>query len=62
VREERLTENMELFRLSDEHMARISHIAEVKGTVRYLDPRNHIGFNIFNESADEPVESAGSSD
>jgi len=61
AREERLVENMELFRLSDEDMARISHITEVKGTVRYLDPRNHIGFNIFNESGDEPVESADSS-
>jgi len=55
VHEERMVENRQLFRLSDEHMTRINHMAEVKGTVRYLDPRNHIGFDIFSEDVDEPV-------
>jgi len=55
VHEERMVENRQLFRLSDEHMTRINRIAEVKGAVRYLDPRNHIGFDIFSEDVDEPV-------
>lgn len=55
VHEERMVENRELFRLSDEHLTRINRITKVKGTVRYLDPKNHIGFDIFNEDGDEPV-------
>lgn len=55
VHEERMVENRQLFRLSDEHMARINRMAEVKGAVRYLDPRNHIGFDVFSEDVDEPV-------
>ena len=55
VHEERLVENRQLLRLSDEHMMRINRIVEVKGAVRYLDPRNHIGFDIFSEDVDEPV-------
>ena len=55
VHEERLVENMEVFRLSDEDMQRIDHLAEEKGTVRYLDPRGYVGFDIFNEDLDEPI-------
>lgn len=51
--ETRMVENRELFQLSDEHMAKIDSLAELKGPVRFLDPRNHIGFNIFNEDEDE---------
>ena len=55
VQEEHMLENRDLFRLSDEHIARINCIAKVKGSIRYLDPRNHIGFDIFNEDVDEPI-------
>ena len=50
-----MIENRELFRLNDTHMALINGLAEKKGAVRYLDPRNHIGFDIFCEDIDEPV-------
>ena len=55
VHEGRMIENRELFRLSDIHMALIDGLARRKGTVRFLDPRNHIGFDIFCEDVDEPV-------
>ncbi|OCL05738.1 aldo-keto reductase [Glonium stellatum] len=55
VHEERMVENRELSRLSDEHIAKIDRIARLRGAVRYLDPRNHIGFDIFNEDVDEPA-------
>ena len=55
VHGERMVENRELCRLSDEDVSRIDRITETKGTVRYLDPRNHIGFDVFNEHVDEPV-------
>lgn len=30
-------------------------IVEQKGSVRYLDPENHIGFDIFCEDVEEPA-------
>ena len=44
-----------MFKLSEIRMAEINNLAERKGAVRYLDPRNHIGFDIFREDADEPI-------
>ncbi|KAK2853300.1 hypothetical protein FQN49_005210 [Arthroderma sp. PD_2] len=43
VHDNRMRENRQLFRLSDEHMKRINTLSERKGDVRFLDPRNHIG-------------------
>jgi hypothetical protein len=51
----RMIENRALFRLNDMHMTLINGLAKKKGAVRYLDPRNHIGFDIFCEDMDEPV-------
>ena len=50
-----MIENRELFRLNDMHMALINGLAKNKGAVRYLDLRNHIGFDIFGDDMDEPV-------
>lgn len=55
AREDRLAENLAVFRLSEEHFREIDSLASRTGTVRYLDPRNHIGFDVFNEQCDEPV-------
>jgi alcohol dehydrogenase (NADP+) len=51
-----MIENRDLFKLSETDMAQINSLAEKKGAVRYLDPRNHIGFDIFSEDADGRVE------
>ncbi|KAK2809521.1 hypothetical protein FQN50_003789 [Emmonsiellopsis sp. PD_5] len=59
VRENRMIENRDVFRLSDEHMMRINGISGVKGGVRFLDPKGHIGFDIFDEVGDEPVTDDG---
>ncbi|KFY40756.1 hypothetical protein V495_05287 [Pseudogymnoascus sp. VKM F-4514 (FW-929)] len=58
VQADRMVENRELSRLSDKDMAKINKIVESTGAVRYLDPKEHIGFDIFTESLDEPVVSA----
>lgn len=58
VHEHRMVENKDLSRLSDGELARIDGLAKRKGEVRYLDPRNHIGFDIFREDVDEPVNNA----
>lgn len=54
VQESRLEENRQLFTLSDAVMHTINQLAEVNGYVRFLDPRNHIGFDIFDENDDQP--------
>ncbi|PKY00545.1 hypothetical protein P168DRAFT_299936 [Aspergillus campestris IBT 28561] len=56
VHESRLVENMELRRMNEEDMEAITGLAERKGEVRYLDPKGHVGFDIFDEEVDEPVE------
>jgi alcohol dehydrogenase (NADP+) len=51
-----MIENKSLFCLSKEHMAVIDNLAVKKGRVRFMDPRAHIGFDIFDEAKDEPTE------
>ena len=55
VREPRLEENRQLFRLDDTAMNAINQLAEERGQVRFLDPSGHIGFDIFDESHDQPT-------
>ncbi|KFY64856.1 hypothetical protein V496_02973, partial [Pseudogymnoascus sp. VKM F-4515 (FW-2607)] len=55
VQEDRMVENRALFRLADEDMSKTNKLAESTGVVRYLNPKGHIGFDIFTESIDEPV-------
>lgn len=50
-----MIENRDLFELGSLEMAEIDNLARKKGAVRYLDPTNHIGFDIFSEDVDEPV-------
>ena len=49
-------ENLQLFILQNEHFEKISQLAKEKGAVRYLDPKGYVGFDIFDEELDEPVE------
>lgn len=53
--EDHLAANIGLSRLSSEHCEKVDHLSQETGNVRYLDPAGHIGFDIFNEEADEPV-------
>ncbi|KAL9608531.1 MAG: hypothetical protein Q9167_006645 [Letrouitia subvulpina] len=55
VRETRMDENRQLFRLDETDMKHIDHLAEEQGHIRFLDPRDHIGFDIFDESCDQPA-------
>ncbi|GLA43364.1 hypothetical protein AnigIFM63309_001097 [Aspergillus niger] len=56
VRQSRMVENLDLKQLPDKDMETISDLSKEKGEVRYLDPKNHIGFNIFDERHDQPVQ------
>ncbi|KAE9370941.1 Aldo/keto reductase [Stipitochalara longipes BDJ] len=57
VQTHRLTENLCLSALSDEHFQIINTLTEHldSGPLRYLNPSKHLGFDIFSEEADEPV-------
>jgi len=52
-----MVENLDLFRLATIDMLQIDGLSKINGTARFLDPRNHFGFNIFSEELDEPVDS-----
>jgi alcohol dehydrogenase (NADP+) len=56
TRQDRLAENLELLRLASEHFDYISSLSQETGIVRYLDPKDYIGFDIFDETEDQPVE------
>ena len=56
AQDQRLKENITLARLNDEHFVVVDKLTEGRGTTRYLDPTAHIGFDIFNEERDEPLE------
>ena len=55
VREPRLDENRQLAKLDDTVMDVINQLTERKGQIRFLDPRDHIGFDIFDEYHDQPT-------
>lgn len=56
VRQSRMVENLDLKQLPDKDMETIYDLSKKKREVRYLDPKNHIGFNIFDERHDQPVQ------
>ena len=56
VNESRMVENLDLFRLATIDMSQIDGLSKINGAVRFLDPQNHIGFNIFSEDLGEPVD------
>ncbi|GKZ83446.1 hypothetical protein AnigIFM56816_008539 [Aspergillus niger] len=52
----RMVENLDLKQLPDKDMETISDLSKKKGEVRYLDRKNHIGFDIFDEQHDQPAQ------
>ncbi|KAF7863784.1 hypothetical protein EAF04_006749 [Stromatinia cepivora] len=56
--ENRLSENLCNAPLSEKHFAIIDGLSTTieSGPVRYLDPTKHLGFDIFDEDVDQPVE------
>lgn len=54
VHDERLQENLNLCVLTEGHFRMIDSLGSRVGHIRYLDPKAHIGFDVFNEEQDEP--------
>ena len=55
VKEDRLKENFTLSKLSEEHFDVVNTITDEMESIRFLDPSRHTGFDIFDETKDEPV-------
>ncbi|MCJ1238772.1 hypothetical protein MMC14_006763 [Varicellaria rhodocarpa] len=55
IHEHRLIENIQTFKLNDEHLKTINLLSSETGTIRYLDPCGHIGFDLFDEIYDQPL-------
>ena len=52
ARTERLSENLELSALNPAQVHEISSLGSTIGPIRYLDPREHVGFDVFDEEED----------
>ena len=55
ARVERLSENLMLLELQTEQVNEIKTLGTTVGPIRYLDPREHVGFDVFDEQNDQPV-------
>ena len=47
--------NIKLIGLSKADITVLDHTRKQDDFIRYLDPQDYLGFDIFNEEADEPV-------
>ncbi|KAI0120595.1 aldo-keto reductase [Xylariales sp. AK1849] len=56
VQESHMLQNRELFCLSHADFQVVEQLSLRKGPVRFLDPSPHIGFDIFDEENDQPVD------
>lgn len=55
VQDSHLQQNIQLTRLSDEDFHAVDQLSSERGPVRFLDPSQHLGFDIFDEEKDQPV-------
>ncbi|KAM0450830.1 hypothetical protein ACHAO4_006221 [Trichoderma viride] len=55
VQDSHLQQNFQLTRLSDEDFHAVDQLSSERGPVRFLDPSQHLGFDIFDEEKDQPV-------
>ncbi|KAK7991738.1 hypothetical protein PG988_000532 [Apiospora saccharicola] len=56
VHESRLRENLNLFSLPEVDFQKVNQLSHKTGAIRFLNPKPHIGFDIFDEENDEPVD------
>lgn len=55
VHEGRLKQNLDLIELNEEDFKILSSLRNEKGPIRFLDPSQHLGFDIFDEEQDQPT-------
>ncbi|KAI9768278.1 MAG: hypothetical protein M1839_004142 [Geoglossum umbratile] len=55
VQEAHMQQNLQLKRLPGDLFNVIDQLSSERGPIRFLDPRRHLGFNIFDEENDQPA-------
>jgi hypothetical protein len=53
-----MEQNLRLKRLPDNVFKAVDQLSVENGGIRFLNPSRHLGFDIFDEERDEPVESS----
>ncbi|KAI0817537.1 aldo-keto reductase [Xylaria sp. FL0064] len=61
AQEDHMKENLAPGKLLDGDFDIVDKLSELRGPIRFLDPKPHIGFDIFDEENDQPVEEKVSS-
>ncbi|KAK6854287.1 Aldo/keto reductase [Apiospora arundinis] len=56
INESRMRENLDLSSLPEEDFQTVDQLSRKTGAFRFLNPKPHIGFDIFDEQNDQPVE------
>lgn len=56
VQKEHMQENLQLERLPDDLFEVVSRLRSDSGPIRFLDLSRHMGFDIFDEDKDQPVD------
>jgi diketogulonate reductase-like aldo/keto reductase len=57
-KEHHMHENLHLVRLPEDKFHIIDQLSASQGPIRFLDPRQHLGFDIFDEENDQPVDNS----
>lgn len=52
---ERISLNTQVIRLEDQDFKKVENLRDEASSMRMNDPKNHIGFDIYNEEVEEPV-------
>lgn len=50
-----MRQNLQLKRLPEDSFRLMELLSSNHGPIRFLDPRRHLGFDIFDEEQDQPV-------
>lgn len=53
-----MRQNMNLKRLPKDVFEVVDKVSADRGPIRFLDPSNHLGFDIFDEEHDQPTGNA----
>lgn len=56
VQETHMKQNLQLRKLPDAVFNMVDQLSSAHGPVRFLDPSRHLGFDIFDEENDQPLE------
>ncbi|KAL2020065.1 hypothetical protein VTK56DRAFT_8869 [Thermocarpiscus australiensis] len=62
VQQHNMEENLQLKKLPEDLFKVVDNLSSERGPIRFLDPSRHIGFDIFDEENDQPVQDSAPED